>query len=231
MIRGRRAALQWRCQMRYEFGDLSLDTDARELRRGGGLLHLSPKAMDLLAFLVSEPRRVIPKGELYDRLWPATFVVEGNLHVLIREIRKAIGDKGHHVIRTVHRVGYSCGISVREASAAGIEEFEPAAVIHTLRHRDQEYRLDEGENLVGREPTAQIFLSSSSVSRRHALINVSGDRATIIDLASKNGTFIGKQQLFEEAPVADGTIIRFGSVEVLYGCGFRAGPTETFREG
>jgi DNA-binding winged helix-turn-helix (wHTH) protein len=218
--------------MRYDFADLSLDTDARQLLRGGSRLHLSPKAMDLLSILVREPQRVISKAELYDRLWPATFVVEGNLPVLIREIRRAIGDKGHHIIRTVHRTGYSCGISVREVPAGddGASEQTPGAV-HTLRYGDHEYRLDQGENLVGRERTAQLFLPSASVSRRHAIINVSGDLATVTDLASKNGTFIGKQQLRDEAPLSDGSIIRFGSVEVLYRCGLTAGPTETFRDG
>lgn len=216
--------------MRYDFADLSLDTDARQLRRGGSPLHLSPKAMDLLSILVSEPRRVIPKAELYDRLWPATFVVEGNLPVLIREIRRAIGDRKHIIIRTVHRIGYSCGIPVREDSPSGRSESEePSGVIHTLQYGNQEYRLDQGENLVGREPTAQLFLSSASVSRRHAIINVSGDRATLTDLGSKNGTFIGDQPVLDEALLADGSIVRFGSVEVLYQFCFHAGPTETLR--
>jgi len=217
--------------MRYDFADLSLDTEARQLWQGESALHLSPKAMDLLSILVSEPRRVVPKTELYDRLWPSTFVVEGNLPVLIREIRRAIGDKEHHIIRTVHGTGYSCGISVREASAAGQSASEaPSGVVHTLRYGNQEYRLDQGENLIGREPTAQLFLASASVSRRHAIINVSGDRATLTDLASKNGTFIGKEALLDEALLADGNHIRFGSIEVLYRCCSPAGPTETFRE-
>lgn len=215
--------------MRYDFADLSLDTDARQLLRGGSALHLSPKALDLLSILVSEAGRVVPKRELYDRLWPSTFVVEGNLPVLIREIRKAIGDKGHQIIRTVHRSGYSCGITVREGDGDVRTRDDPSGVVHTLHYGNQAYRLDPGENLVGREPSAQLFLSSASVSRRHALINVSGERATLTDLASKNGTFIGKEPLLDEALLTDGTLIRFGSVEVLYRCCSPAGPTDTFR--
>lgn len=217
--------------MRYDFGDLSLDTNSRELRRGETTLHLSGKAMDLLSILVSERRRVVPKRELYDRLWPSTFVVDGNLPVLIGEIRRALGDKEHHIVRTTHGTGYSFGVSVREASEAGpTESAAPDGVVHSLRFGNQEYRLDQGENLVGREPTAQLFLSSASVSRRHALIHVNGNRATLTDLDSKNGTFIGKEPLLDEAVLADGTIIRFGAVEVLYRCCFPAGPTVTFRE-
>jgi len=214
--------------MRYEFADLSLDMDARQLRRGGTPLHLSPKAMDLLAILVSAPHRVIPKAELYDRLWPDIYVVEGNLHVLVREIRNVIGDKKHSIIRTAHRSGYSCAVSVREVSLIDQpERQETTGVVHTLRHGTQEYRLNEGENLIGREPTAQLFLSSASVSRRHAIIQVTGDRATITDLGSKNGTFIGDQPVLDKALLSDGSIVKFGSVEVLYQFCLHAGPTET----
>ena len=101
--------------------------------------------------------------------------------------------------------------------------------MHMLRLGNDEHRLNQGENLVGREPTAQLFLSSASVSRRHAIITVSGDRATLTDLGSKNGTFIGDQPVVDEVLLADGTIVRFGSVEVLYKSGFHAGPTETLR--
>lgn len=214
--------------MRYDFADLSLDTDARQLLRGGSPLRLSPKAMELLSILVSAPHRVIPKAELYDRLWPDVFVVEGNLHVLIREIRRAIGDKKHTIIRTAHRTGYCCAISVREVSGRADHRI-PSGLVHTLRLGDQEYRLNEGENLIGREPAAQLFLSSASVSRRHAIINVKGDRATLTDLGSKNGTFIADKPVNDEALLVDGSLLRFGSVEVLYQCRLRAGSTVTFR--
>ena len=54
--------------------------------------------------------------------------------------------------------------------------------------------LEEGEHLIGRDPDAEIFLSSAGVSRRHARIGISTGRATIEDLGSKNGTFVGDQR-------------------------------------
>lgn len=215
--------------MRYHFADLTLDMKARQLKRGESVLHLSPKAMDLLAILLSNADRVVPKGELHDQLWPATFVVDGNLPVLISEIRGALADKEHQIIRTVHGTGYSVAIAVRDDGAASRpgNDDEPAGIVHALLYGDREYRLDQGQNLIGREPTARLVLASASVSRRHAIMNVAGGSATLIDLASKNGTFIGTEPLREEALVADGTILRFGSVEVLYRYGVPAGPTET----
>lgn len=108
--------------MRYEFGEMSLDTDIYQLRQGERVLHLSPKALDLLALLVTERRRVVSKAELFERLWPSTFVVEGNLPVLIREIRAALNDDKHDIIRTVHGTGYGFSASVVEFAATRREK-------------------------------------------------------------------------------------------------------------
>jgi len=205
--------------MRYDFGDLSLDTGARRLRRGPLDLHLSPKAFDLLSFLVSERPRVIPHRELYDHLWPATYVVDGNLPVLIGEIRRAMDDADHSIIRTVHNTGYAFA---RELSAA------PSAVVHLLIFGNREFALSEGQNVIGRDDAAGIVLPSKSVSRRHAIITVRGDTATVVDLASKNGTFIDTKRLAEETPLADGNVIRFGAVKVFYRRSSLAGSTDSF---
>jgi DNA-binding winged helix-turn-helix (wHTH) protein len=203
--------------MRYEFGELSLDTDALQLRRGEDPLHLSPKAMDLLIILIVDRHRAVPKRELYDRLWQGTFVVDGNLPVLIREIRTALGDTEHEIIRTVYRTGYSFATPVREINVArGVVTAE--GFVHILIYDNQQRQLVEGENLVGREPEAQVFLPSASVSRRHALIVVDGGQAIVSDLASKNGTFIGNQPVAQRSVLADGAVIRFGEITVRYRC-------------
>ena len=50
--------------------------------------------------------------------------------------------------------------------------------------------LSEGPNVIGRDPAATVFVDSSTVSRRHAVIVVSADGATLEDLGSKNGTYL-----------------------------------------
>jgi len=201
--------------MRYKFGNLSLDTDARELRRGDEPLHLSTKALDLLTMLIAERRRVVPKGELQDRLWPSTFVVEANLPVLIREIRAAVGHGEPDIIRTVHRIGYAFAVPIREVRAN--EELNRGRdVAHVLLYDNREVHLGEGENLVGREPASEVFIPSASVSRRHAVVTVRSDRVTVADLASKNGTFIGSERVQEESSLVDGNEITFGKVKVIY---------------
>jgi DNA-binding winged helix-turn-helix (wHTH) protein len=197
--------------MVHEFAGFSLDAESKVLRHGAELLHLSPKAFDLLSLLVDASPRVVPKRELYDRLWPETFVVEGNLHVLVSEIRRALGDDDRRIVRTVHGTGYACGVPVRRSSQA-----VPLSLAHLLRHGSSEVALAEGENVVGREADAQLCLPSPTVSRRHAIILVRGETATLRDLESKNGTFVGAKRLRGETVLEDGSIVRFGSVEVLY---------------
>ena len=80
-----------------------------QLLRGDDVVHLSPKAFDLLSILVSHRPKALSKSDLQERLWPGTFVVEKNLANLVSEIRDAIGDdpSNPRFIRTVHRFGYA----------------------------------------------------------------------------------------------------------------------------
>src|SRR5262249_60931613 len=88
---------------------LLIDTKARELRRRGEPIALSPKAFELLLILLECRPTAVSKRTLQDRLWPKTVVVEKNLTNLIAEIRKAIGDKpsAPRFICTLQRFGYA----------------------------------------------------------------------------------------------------------------------------
>lgn len=83
---------------------------------------------------------------------------------------------------------------------------------------------------MGREPNADVFLANGSVSRRHALITVTGEEATIADLDSKHGTFIEKQVIRAEVGLRDGSFVRFGKVEMLYRRWTGADATDSFIE-
>jgi pSer/pThr/pTyr-binding forkhead associated (FHA) protein len=147
-------------------------------------------------------------------LWPATFVVEKNLANLVSEIRNAIGDdpSNPRFIRTVHRFGYAFReTSPRTGSA------QPAsgdAVCFRLNGLTGHVTLGEGTHVLGRDPDVEIFLNSAGVSRRHAVINISAGRATIEDLGSKNGTFVGDQRVDGSRLLDDGDVIGVGSVKL-----------------
>lgn len=203
--------------MRYQFGGFILDTAARQLQRGNHAIHLTPKAFELLDILIGERPRAVPKQELYDRLWPDTYVVEASLPVVIREVRAALGDKHRSIIRTVHRLGYSFSGGVISSS------------IHLLLHGDHEFTLTPGENVVGRDPHADVSLVSTTVSRRHAIVTVRGNEATLVDLQSKNGTRVAGREVLQPTPLFDGAVIQIGRVEVIYRSPAAREETETAR--
>jgi DNA-binding winged helix-turn-helix (wHTH) protein len=203
--------------VRLLFGDFTVDDGTRQLLRDDREMHLSPKAFDLLAMLLAARPRALSKMELHARLWPDTFVSEANLSMLVAEIRSALGDdaRAPRFIRTVQRYGYAFHGSATEV--AGPTAPEPVSgFTYWLLAPLRQIPLTAGENVVGRDPRVQVWLDSTSVSRRHARIKIEGDRVTLEDLKSKNGTRVRGSQISAPLPLADGDEIRFGSVGVTF---------------
>lgn len=202
--------------MRYAFGDCRLDTMSRELTRNGQPVHLTPKAFELLKILIEARPRVLPKSELMERLWPAAFVVEANVAVLVGDVRAAIGEHGaaSGAIKTHHGVGYSFTGMVRELTtgAATADDTGPRIVLQMGSRR---VTLGPGTNTVGRDPMADVFLNDASVSRHHACLVVDGVRVEVDDLDSKNGTWVADVRIDRATPISHGAIVIFGSVEAV----------------
>jgi len=92
--------------MIYRFGDTSVDMLRAEIRRAGEAVPLRRKSFDVLVYLLQRPRRVVTKAELLDAVWGDRIVTEGSLKHCLMEVRAAIGDHEHKLIRTVPRRGY-----------------------------------------------------------------------------------------------------------------------------
>src|SRR5688572_11308586 len=93
----------------YAFGPYRLDAVKRVLLRDGVMVPLPPKAVEVLVVLVQSAGQLVEKSELLARVWPDTFVEDGNLSVNIFTLRKALGEangEGEY-IRTVPRRGYT----------------------------------------------------------------------------------------------------------------------------
>jgi DNA-binding winged helix-turn-helix (wHTH) protein len=213
---------------RVHFGEFVLDLDARELVRGSSVVRLSPKAFQLLEVLVENRPKALSKIALQERLWPNTFVVEKNLVNLIAEIREALGDDSAHprFVRTVHRFGYAFRDPPDEPAARDPVTHRPKARFR-LRWADGRVALGEGSHVLGRDPDLELFLDSPGISRRHALIRIAGDDATVEDLGSKNGTFVAGRLLDSPTRLVDGDLIRVGSVQLTFSAIRRWGSTRT----
>jgi DNA-binding winged helix-turn-helix (wHTH) protein/tetratricopeptide (TPR) repeat protein len=92
----------------YEFGPFRVDTQRCLLLREGEPIALSPKAFETLLVLVENNGRVMKKEELISRIWPNSFVEEGNLTQNIFVLRKALGEgpNDHRYIVTIPGQGY-----------------------------------------------------------------------------------------------------------------------------
>ena len=199
--------------MQLTFGGHRLDLGARQLFRGTTELHLSPKAFDLLRLLCERRPEAVSKSELHDHVWPGTFVTDANLASLIAELRRALDDQSRasRFVRTVHGFGYAfCGQIDGEPIAA-----PPGSGACWVVWQGREIPLQEGENIIGRDPDAAVRVDFPSVSRRHARVVVSAAGATLEDLGSKNGTLLRNERTVGIACLADLDEIQVGSVRMM----------------
>jgi DNA-binding winged helix-turn-helix (wHTH) protein len=211
--------------LRLQFGNFVVDDGTRQLLRDGVAVHLSPKAFELLLALIIERPRALTKADLHKRLWPTTFVSDASLAMLIAEIRAALGESARQprCVRTVHRHGYAFQVAADALSESAPPSGAPAYWLVTA---SRQIPLEPGDNIVGRDPKARVWLDSPSVSRRHAVIRVKDDGAILEDLGSKNGTHAGDRRVTGGVCLADGDQLRFGTVDVSVKA-WTADPTHT----
>ena len=93
--------------MQFLFADHTLDTDTRELRRGGETIAVQPLVFDLLVYLIENRDRVVTREDLLAALWDGRTVADSTLATHVNAARRAIGDSGEEqkLIRTVARRG------------------------------------------------------------------------------------------------------------------------------
>src|SRR5580658_1644453 len=105
----------------YRFGEFVLDPDRRTLTRTDSAISVTPKAFDVLLFLVQNPNRLITKEELLQAVWGGTFVEEGNLTQYVSLLRRALGDNSEdtRLIATITRKGYQFAEDVVFSDDAG----------------------------------------------------------------------------------------------------------------
>jgi len=214
--------------MPIRFGECTFDEPSHRLTRGGRPVDLSPKAFALLAALLAERPAVLKRARLADLLWPRTHVGPTSLPRVVSELRQAIGDTARRgrLIRTVHGVGYAfSGTALHTASGA-------ATASCTLLLGGREVPLAFGENLIGRAPECPVRIDSTRVSRHHARIDVGESGACLVDLGSKNGTYVEARRVEGQVALVDGDRISVGRVVMTFiRAARRGGTTETDARG
>ncbi|HEV7907739.1 MAG TPA: response regulator transcription factor [Pseudonocardiaceae bacterium] len=88
-------------------GDLTLDEDTREVYRGGDRVELTATEFELLRFLMRNPKRVLSKAQILDRVWSYDFGGQANIvELYISYLRKKIDAGRRPMIHTMRGAGY-----------------------------------------------------------------------------------------------------------------------------
>ncbi len=88
-------------------GDLILDEDSHEVTRAGEPIHLTATEFELLRFLMRNPKRVLSKAQILDRVWNYDFGGQANVvELYISYLRKKIDANREPMIHTMRGAGY-----------------------------------------------------------------------------------------------------------------------------
>jgi TolB-like protein/DNA-binding winged helix-turn-helix (wHTH) protein/cytochrome c-type biogenesis protein CcmH/NrfG len=105
-----------------------LDLDRGSLLLDGNEVVLRPKTFAVLNHLVENSGRLVSKEELFAAVWPNLVITDDALVQSIGELRRALGDDGSRLIRTIPRRGYrfESEVSVLAATGESAPEVPPA---------------------------------------------------------------------------------------------------------
>ena len=86
----------------------------------------------------------------------------------------------------------------------------PYLVIVDGPHKGSRFPLHSGKNIIGRLPSAAVFLEDQSISRQHAVLELQGNQWIVEDNGSKNGTQVNGTKIKEPVTIGQGDVLKFG---------------------
>lgn len=213
----------------FRFAGFELDLAAYVLRAHGEAVRLEKIPMEILILLVQRAGTLIERSEMAAAVWgPGVFLEqEAAINTAVRKIRQVLRDDAAapRFVQTVVGKGYRFIASVERINAdePGISSnpHEAACPRYVVRVGGQEFVLPAGETVLGRDPSAGVYVDHPSVSRRHARLSIKGGRAQIEDLDSRNGTYVNGRRLDGPSEIREDAIIGLGPVTLVF-CVLRA---------
>ena len=99
--------------VRYRFDRFTLDLSRGALLGAHGAeIALRPKSFALLRLLVENAGRVVDRDRIMAAVWPDVVVTDESITQCVRDIRKALGDDGSRLLRTLPKRGYLLAVEV-----------------------------------------------------------------------------------------------------------------------
>jgi TolB-like protein/DNA-binding winged helix-turn-helix (wHTH) protein/Tfp pilus assembly protein PilF len=101
------------------FDDVKVDCANLRVQKGGSPRKITPRAFQVLAYLLEHHGRIVEKQELFDEVWKERFVTDNALSRIIKEIRQVIGDDADEprYIETIPKRGYRFIAEVTDVGA------------------------------------------------------------------------------------------------------------------
>jgi TolB-like protein len=102
----------------FQFADVVVDCARFAVLKGGRAVKITPRAFEVLLYLIRQPGRVVGKQELFEQVWKEAYVSDNALTRMIKEIRHVIGDDANapRYIETVPKRGYRFIGAVQETT-------------------------------------------------------------------------------------------------------------------
>jgi len=164
----------------YAFGSFVLIPERQLLLRDEVPVRIGTRALDMLTVLVERQGQVVTKRQLMARVWPDTFVDEGNLKVNMVALRRALGeDPQTSFVATVVGRGYRFVAPVRRYDDAGPVEGVATTPNHNLPHATV--------RLVGRAETIKLIESDLQDARLASIVGPGGIGKTTVAVAAAEG--------------------------------------------
>ena len=155
------------------FHSFRLDTLNQRLWRGQGLVPITPKAFDVLRYLVEHNGKLVTQDELLEKLWPETYVNPELIKKYITEIRKVLGDSPQEsqFIKTFPKRGYEFIASVTNEDSAipACDEAEQKNIVGRDRARSD---LDGLLEKAGRGQRQIIFVTGEAGIGKTTLVDL-----------------------------------------------------------
>lgn len=95
--------------MYTRFGAFSLDPSRCALLRDGVELELRPQSFDVLNHLLAHADRLVSKQELFEAVWGGAARTDDSLVQCIKDIRQALGDSDHRMVKRTAPTTTPCG--------------------------------------------------------------------------------------------------------------------------
>ncbi len=121
--------------MMFCFDDVTVDEKNFRLQKAGEVRGLTPRAFDVLLYLIKQDGRLVEKQEIFEQVWKESFVTDNALTRVIKEIRQAIGDDAANpiYIETIPKRGYRFAAALEnKAELSAVKTSAPTLPIPVL---------------------------------------------------------------------------------------------------